>query len=57
MNFPGVDTYVFDTSATKDADARGSQICPCQMDAECRLLALRRHRVDISARLVVVSIG
>src|SRR5262249_61747331 len=28
MNLPGVDTYVCDASATKDADARGSQICP-----------------------------
>ena len=27
MNLPGVDTYVCDASATKDADARGSQIC------------------------------
>ena len=28
MNLPGVDTYVCDASATKDADAGGSQICP-----------------------------
>ena len=28
MNLPGVDTYVCDASATKDADARGFQICP-----------------------------
>jgi hypothetical protein len=28
MNLPGVDTHLCDASATKDADARGSQICP-----------------------------
>jgi hypothetical protein len=28
MNLPGVNTYVCDASATKDADAGGSQICP-----------------------------
>jgi hypothetical protein len=28
MNLPGVDTDVCDASATKGADARGSQICP-----------------------------
>jgi hypothetical protein len=46
MNLFGVDTRVCDGSATKDADARGSQCAPpCQMDAECRLLTLSGTRL------------
>jgi hypothetical protein len=55
MNLPGVDTYVCDASATKDADARGSQICPLPDGRRKSPIGTSRDFCDMYARARVMG--